>query len=458
MRVARALTVARVALCVALGMTVQTASAETLRDTLAAAYNNSGLLDQNRALLRAADEDVAQAVAALRPIVQWSSNVTYAEPARSFDGDNVTAGLDLTAQITLYDFGSNKLAVEAAKETVLSTRESLKSVEQQVLLRAVQAFLNLQRETEFLALRQSNVRVITQELRATRDRFEVGEVTRTDVALAEARLASANSSLAAAEGGVLQAREEFRAAVGRLPGELVAPTDLPATAGSLDEAKAIAFRNHPDIRQAQRDVTVAELNIKRTALNTRPRLSLSGGISLDDEFNSSESVTLSAGSTLYQGGALRSLTRQAAARRDATRHGLHLVRLNVGQQVGNALSSLRVASASKEAIDRQVRASRTAFRGVREEASLGARTTLDVLNAEQELLDAETALISSAIDEQIAAYSLLAAMGLLTADHLRLGVKTYDPAAYYDLVQSAPSAYSKQGKQLDRVLRALGKE
>jgi outer membrane protein len=445
------------ALLVGFGLLAAPVQSETLSDTLVSAYNNSGLLDQNRALLRAADEDVAQAVAALRPIIRWSSNVTYASPSRALDGDNLSGGLDLTGQITLYDFGANKLAVEAAKETVLATRESLVSVEQAVLLRAVRAFMTVRRETEVLALRQNNVRLITQELRATRDRFEVGEVTRTDVALAEARLASARSALAAAEGGLLQAREEYRAAVGRLPGSLQAPSGLPQTADSLEDAKRIAFRTHPDILRAQRDVTVAELNIKRTALSTRPTVSLSGGVSFDEDFESSESLTLSAGSTLYQGGALNALARQAAARRDAARHGLHIVRLDVGQQVGNALASLRVAVASKEATDRQIEAARTAFRGVREEATLGARTTLDVLNAEQELLDAETALVSSAIDEQIAAYSLLASMGLLTARHLGLGVETYDPAAYYDLVKTAPSSYSKQGQQLDRVLRALGK-
>ena len=143
------------------------------------------------------------------------------------------------------------------------------------------------------------------------------------------------------------------------------------------------------------------------------------------------------------------------AQRDAKRAGLHLAGLEVEQNVRNAFVVLDVARATGEATDRQIEAASVAFRGVREEASLGARTTLDVLNAEQELLDARVNRISTRIDEQIASYRLLAAMGKLTVTELALGVKTYDPAEYYNLVKSAPRARSKQGAALDRVLKDL---
>jgi len=203
------------AMIVGLG-SASAASAESLADALTSAYNHSGLLDQNRALLRAADEDVAIAVAATLPVVNWSLNATATEP-RNPGTDLIQATAQISAQLTLYDGGAGKIGVEAQKELVLGTRQSLRNVEQQILLRAVQAYMNVRREFEFVALRESNVRLITQEFRAAKDRFEVGEVTRTDVSLAEARLASARSLLATAQGSLARASEEFRNAVGRYP-------------------------------------------------------------------------------------------------------------------------------------------------------------------------------------------------------------------------------------------------
>ena len=161
---------------------------------------------------------------------------------------------------------------------------------------------------------------------------------------------------------------------------------------------------------------------------------------------------------IYQGGLLSSLKRQAMAQRDAARGNLHVVRHRVMQDVGNAYAILRAAQATQTASREQVRAADVAFRGVREEAKLGARTTLDVLDSEQELLNAKANLISAEADVYIAAYEVLAAMGQLTAKDLRLDVQTYDPAAYYNLVKDAPVPISPQGEKLDRVLRALSKD
>ena len=157
-----------------------TARAETLADAMASAYENSGLLEQNRALLRAADEGVATAVGALLPVVTWSANASAQRPV-PIGSNDVTANLQIAAELTLYDGGRTQLAIEGQKEAVLATRQSLLDLEQQVLLRVVDAYMEMNRSSEFVALRQNNVRLITQELRAARDRFEVGEVTRTDV-------------------------------------------------------------------------------------------------------------------------------------------------------------------------------------------------------------------------------------------------------------------------------------
>lgn len=448
-----------------------TATAETLTDALIAAYRNSNLLDQNRALLRAADEDVAQAVASLRPVVEFGASATYRHAERletrtlpttppvtlssRQTRDSLTSTIGITADMLLLDFGRTEAAINAAKEAVLATREGLVAIEMQVLLDAVRAYMDVRLQEEIVALRQSNVRVITQERRAAQDRFDVGEVTRTDVSLAEARLAQARANLVAAEGDLAVAREQYKAVTGAYPGRLSAPPRTPALAKSVEEAKAVARRMHPTIRRLQHEVAANEFNVARAASNMKPTLGARAQIGMDQDGFESQSLTLNFNQTLYSGGNLASLQRQAIARRDAARAALLQSVVEVEQAVGNAWSSLSVAAASIEASDRQIRASQTAYDGVREEAKLGARTTLDVLNAEQDLLDARANRLTAEAQRYVAVYAVLASMGLLTADHLKLGVPNYDPAAYYNSVKNAP-AHSPQGKKLDRILKSIG--
>ena len=268
-------------------------------------------------------------------------------------------------------------------------------------------------------------------------------------------MASARSLLASAEGTLVQANEEFRAAVGRAPGALsvVGPATLQH---DIEAARAFAVRRHPDVIAAQHGVSSAELNVLRAQVAMQPDLNLSGTLGVGEDGVTSQQLQLTYGGTLYQGGQLQSVVRQAQARRDSARANLLVVTQGVNQNVGNAFAIMRVAEAGVEASNLQIRASRTAFRGVREEATLGARTTLDVLNAEQELLDAQANLISAQSDLVTASYRVLSTMGLLTAEHLNLGVQTYDPTAYYNLVSDAPAAVSDQGRALDRVLESLG--
>ncbi|WP_319824422.1 TolC family outer membrane protein [Thalassovita sp.] len=445
-------------------------SAETLADALVSAYNNSGILEQQRAVLRTADEDVAIAVAALRPVLNWSSEIEYGSSRlrsasvttpTTFDETNVT--FNLAAEWLIWDFGRSKLTIEARKESVLAARQALVSAEQSILAQAVDAYMNVRSASENVALRENNVRVITEELRAAKDRFEVGEVTRTDVAQAEARLAAANSSYAQAQGDLVSMQEYFRQAVGRLPGQLQQPPSVPATAKTMAEAKAIAMRNHPDILQAQHQVTVAEMGVEITRASMQPTVSLNSVVSLEEVFDSTDftksyALGIEASGPIYQGGRLSAQLRRAIASRDATRAGLLQTTRAVERQVGAAFASLKVAGAARAAYDEQVRAATVAFRGVREEATLGSRTTLDVLNAEQELLNAKANLISARNSEHVAAYLLLQTMGLLTTQHLKLNVQRYDPNAYYDQVKSAPAGLSKQGRQLDRMLQGIGKK
>lgn len=455
------------ALAAALAVAVASAlpaGAQSLADTMVAAYRHSALLDQNRAVLRAADEDVAQATAALRPVVQWIAN----HSVQRVEGLTTTrsSSLQLGAQLTLYDFGRSRLAIDGAKEQVLATREALVGVEQDVLLTATQAHLNVREAVQQVALQQSSVGAVRQERQAAQDRFDVGEITVTDVALADAQLAASQARLAASQGQLDAARESYLAVTGRSPGTLAAPPALPRLPGSLDEAKALAQRNHPAIRQAQRQAAAAEIGVAAAAAERNPTLSANAGLGvtrspnqLTGEYDTrnSASAGLEMRQTIYSGGRLPSIQRSAMAQRDQARAALLNVSRQVTLRVGEAWVNIDVARAQIRAIDQQIGAAQQAYDGLREEALLGARTTLDVLDAEQSLLEARANRISAESNLQLAHYQLLAAMGLLTVENLNLGIPTYDPSHYYNAVRSAPQT-SRQGESLDRVLRAIGRD
>ncbi len=239
--------------------------AETLTDTLIKAYKHSGLLEQNRAVLRAADEDVAQAVATLRPVINYFATATFSSSPvlTGLNNGHLTGNLGISASLLLYDGGGSKLAIDSAKETVLATRQGLISIEQAVLLRAVTAYMNVRRDNEFVALRRNNVRVIAEQLRAAKDRFEVGEVTRTDVSLAESRLALARANRAVADGNLARSREEYRAATGTYPKSLRTAPKAPATARSLESARAIAYTTHPAMKKIQHEIAATEIGVLR---------------------------------------------------------------------------------------------------------------------------------------------------------------------------------------------------
>lgn len=439
------------------------ARAETLADALIAAYRNSNLLVQNEAILRAADEGVAQAVAALRPVVQYAAETSWGRSGTdslfSSRDTGLATSLSLTASMTLLDFGRNRLGIALAEGSVRATRWSLVGVEQQVLLAAVQAYVDVTFQASIVNLRESNVRLITQELRAATDRFDVGEVTRTDVALAQAALAQARSGLAAAQGQFNIAREAYKAATGKYPRRLAGLSKVPGTASSIEAARDVALRTHPNILEAQSLVKIADLQVDLARAQMSPEvtgsavLSESSNVDAGGIDNQRLSVTL--GQTIYTGGRLSSAVRQAIAQKDRARASLNQSIVLIDQAVGQSWANIMVSRASIVAGDEQIRAAQAAFDGVREEAALGARTTLDVLDAEQDLLDARASRLEAEANLYIARYQLLSAMGLLTADHLELGIPTYDVESYYKVVRKAP-AHSAQGEKLDRILKAIG--
>ena len=232
---------------------------------------------------------------------------------------------------------------------------------------------------------------------------------------------------------------------------------------AVEQAKSVAIRSHPNMLQSKFSISAAEFQVDAAEASMGPRVTFDSTISVEEDFEDTDytrvgTVGLTLGGPIYQGGALSSLVRQAMALRDAERGNLHVVRHNTRQNAGNAWAALASAKAQVVATARQVEAARIAFEGIREESKLGARTTLDVLISEQQLLDAEASRITAQTNQITATFALLSSMGLLTTEHLNLKVERYDPEAYYELVKDAPAVRSERGKQLDKVLRALGKE
>ena len=467
---------------VVLAMQASSVGAETLGDALAGAYKTSNLLLQNQATLRASDENVAVAMAALRPVLtyiaqandagQQQQGVVVGSGGQSTIVDWVeqqNVSFNLTAQMTLYDFGASKTNIATVKETVLATEQSLRSVEQQVLLGAAQAYINVGLQGRMVEMQQSNVELVTKDLSAARDKFDVGEVTMTDVSQVEAQLAAAQSQLVASQGALTLAREAYKASVGHYPAKLAAMPRAPALPRSLSEAQAIAAKTNPQILAAQHQSLAADLRVQSAMLAMQPKIAgnVTAGLTsyLNDVNTSIQSgyspQSLSAGvqvsGVLYAGGQLSALYRQSLNSQDAAKFGLAQSAVGVAQGVGNAWSNLAVASASITASDQQVTAAQAALDGVRQEFDVGSRTTLDVLDAQQAVLSAESARLQAYANLYNGQYSLLSSMGLLTAERLKLGVPIYDPKAYFNAVEGGPVT-STQGKKLDQIMKLMGRD
>ncbi|WP_185802987.1 TolC family outer membrane protein [Pontivivens nitratireducens] len=445
--------------------TFSAVQAETLTDALVQAYNNSPTLDVARAGLRATDERVPQARAGLRPSVSATARATVATSNDRFFGgrddlaDSETVGLN--GSWTIFDGGQTAAAVDAALATVSSARAQLTVQEQSVLLDTVTAYLNVRRDLQFVSLAQNNVRVISRQLQAASDRFEVGEVTRTDVSQARARLAAAQTNLVSNQGALERSRDAYTAVVGVAPSNLAPPPTLPELPSSESEALAIANANHPLLLARRAQVRAAEFAVTQARANFRPSVELNGNVSYGNTFddvvgggqvsNRSSQIGASVVMPLYQGGALSSAVRQQVAQLEQAQAELNDTARLIQQQVSVAWTNFGVAGSQIRSSRQQITAARVAFEGIVEEARLGARTTLDVLDTEQDLLNAQSDLVSAQRDEYVAAYTLLSAMGLMTVEHLGLPVDAYDPNVYFEAVEDGPFAPNR-GAVLDRVL------
>ncbi|MDW8398566.1 MAG: TolC family outer membrane protein [Acetobacteraceae bacterium] len=427
------------------------ARAQTLAEALALAYANNPTLQAARAALRATDENVPQALSGWRPTVTLSANAGIAEGyARSVgaggpvtrDTDRTPAGVTATIVQPLYRGGRTEAQLRRAENQVLAARARLLATEQAVLRDTVSAYVAVIRDEEEVRLNRNNVTVLTRQLQATQERFRVGEITRTDVAQAESRLAGARAQLAEAEGRLQNSRALFARLVGQPPGRLTAPQPVRPPVGSAEEARRMAMMNNPSVVAALFDEAAARdfIDVQMAAL--LPQANLQAQAFRND--NSAQPLTRTTGQQitatitvpLYQGGAEYSAVRQARQDAQRLRQVVDEQRRLAAQQANEAWESLLATRATVTSVRAQINAAEIALDGVRREAVVGNRTTLDVLNAEQELLNARVALVRALANQVTASHALAAAVGRLTARDLRLPVAAYDMEAYYNAVRN----------------------
>jgi outer membrane protein len=421
----------------------------SLNDALAVAYQTNPQLDAQRAALRATDEDVAKANANWRPSV--TAQGQYGTQHYELSGTGIPSGATenthpLQGQVTLdqpiFRGGRTWAEVSRAKALARAGAAQLSDVEQTVLLDAVTAYMDVVRDEAIVELRKHNVDVLSNQLKATDLQFKVGELTRTDVAQSKARLSGAQSDLVTAQGQLAVSRANFEKVIGRPAETLAGTTPLPALPGTAEDAQGIAEKRNPSLIAARETERAADLAVDDSVGALMPQVSVEaqygysaaqtfGGVLAEPQATTT-SIMAQLTVPLYQGGADEANVRQSKQLHSQAQ--LNLVNADRGvrdsvQSAWEAFQSAQSAIASDEA---QVDANKLAYEGVRREQEVGGRTILDVLNAEQELLNSQVTVVTARRDAEVAAYQLLAATGELNARDLGLKVKLYDPGAYYD--------------------------
>jgi len=427
-----ALACSALALCAA-----SDASAQTLTESLASAYQSNPELAAQRARLRQTNEGYTQAFSARLPSL--SANASVSEEVDNWGGTNIfrqtgIASYSATASQALYRGGRTGGAIDAALAQINAGRESLRATEQGVLLGAVQAHVDVVRDKTVVDIRGNNVNVLSQQLQAARDRFEVGEITRTDVAQAEARLSGAQAQLSAAQAALAASRAAYERVIGAAAIDPEAPDTLPALPESLADAAEAALDANPQLLAARfaEDAAREQVRVARGALLPELGVSISAGEIRESDFSGqgvgSTDVRAQLSVPIFTGGLNGSRVRQALAAADEARLQVVVAQRQVVESVTNAWNTYLAAQAVIESSRQAVRANEIAFEGVEQEAFVGLRTTLDVLDAEQELLNSRLDLVSAERDLYVASYALLQATGRLDAATLALPVEAYDPA------------------------------
>jgi outer membrane protein len=437
-------------LALLLGLTAAIVSvrAETMSSALVLAYNNNPDLNQQRAGVRAIDETVPQATSAFRPSVSATGQYGYTRLTEfgtntNVNGNSKPAVAGLTVTETVFNGNRNVNGVRQAESNVFGARENLRNTEQNVLQTGATAYMNVLRDTAILNLNKNNIIVLEEQLRQTRDRFLVGAVTRTDVAQAESSLASARSSYFTAQANLQTSIASYRQVIGVQPTKLLpARTIEGLLPHTLQEAVIMGLSEHPVVQAALHAADAAALQVKLAEGALAPTVTLNGSVQRDWNYEGVPGLKVFDGAVygqvsipLYQGGTEYAQVRQAKELYSQARIQADLQREAVRANVVTSWGLLEAAKAAIFSNEAAVKAAAIALEGVREEARVGNRTTLDVLNAQQTLLNARVSLVSAQRDRVVASYVVMAAIGRLVAVNLHLDTSGYDPTVHYDQVK-----------------------
>ncbi|MEO1730255.1 MAG: TolC family outer membrane protein [Pseudomonadota bacterium] len=440
----------------------QPAQADTLREALAAAYNNNPTLQAARANQRATDEDVPiQGSGGLPSLDTTTSLVEFVRAnANNFFQPERVLQTQANLGVPVYNGGSVKNSVKAAKERVEAGRASLRGTESAIFSQTVAAYLDVLRTEALANLASNQVDVLTVNLEATSDRFQIGDLTRTDVAQSQSRLALAEGDLRTAVANLVSAREIYIQLVGRAPGKLAAPPPLPGLPATVEDAVAYALQNNPDYIAAKERAEAAGFDSEVAGSGRLPTLSLFGTYDYQNTLGSIPDIPadptdpnstptasdqtatgIQAGITLripiFQGGRIAAQQRQAYARETAALEQVIETERSIVQQTRSAFANWQASMAVIDSSRVAVESSEVSLEGVRAENSIGNRTILDVLNAEQELVNSKAQLVTARRNAYVAGFTLLAAMGRAEARDLNLdtGGVLYDPITNYKRVK-----------------------
>lgn len=427
------------------GLLVGAAAADTLRDALVSAYRSNPTLTAQREALKATDATVAIARAGGRPQVSGTVGINRDLSRNGIldtggKGPTLSTGVDLS--LPLFNGGSVRNSINAAKSRVDAGRATLRAVEGDVFTQAVAAYMDVIRDRAIVELNQNNVRVLSTNLEATRDRFEIGDVTRTDVAQSEARLQLGRSQLAVSQGQLTSSEANYRAVIGHPPGQLAPPPPLPPLPATAEDAVRIALANNPDLIAIARSATAAGYDVRIAQAGRLPTLSgvvsgtyvneLGGAASGFPSTGTQTTAGLNARIPIYQGGLPSARVRQARALEGQLLEQVVGTERTVISQTRSAFATYDAAQKSIQANTIAVQANELALEGTRAEQSVGTRNVLDVLNAEQELLNSQVLLVTAKRDAYVAGFQLLNAMGVADAADLGLdGGPLYDPLGNY---------------------------
>ncbi|MDB2333052.1 TolC family outer membrane protein [Amylibacter sp.] len=417
-----------------------------LKLTLEATYNNNFLIAQQREKILKYNESVTQQLSVKKPDLSANLSQNLDESNGKYNNS-----ANITIKQLLYDGGQSSNLVDAAKYTVFAERELLIKAEQDNLLKAITVYMDLRQAQANLELAENNIKVIEEQLRAANNRFEVGEVTRTDVSQTKARLALAVSNVETRKAILTGKSASYLLVVGENHGNLSTPPKHPEIPNTFSKAEKIAIENHPRILAARLQLKVSEYRIDASRGIFNPTIIGSITSKTGTSISSSTGATIQATIPLFNSGNLRSKKRAAINDKKISKHALDIALLTTRSNLQIYHSSWLAAVAAIKASKAQIEASQIAFEGMREESKLGSRTTLDVLDAEQELLSARSNLVTALRDEQVQAYNVLSEMGQLTTSNLGLEVQTFNSFSNNNKIEQT----SPLGKARIRILEKL---